>query len=89
MSLKLPIKIRKKSIANILDYFRNNGYSITIKGNSSGNTTYFTNCPGWGDLTPIIETYEGYKTPIQCWFYIRIPNAYDEAILKEFSRGLT
>jgi hypothetical protein len=69
MNLRLPIKIAKKQVGSILDYFRNSGWNVEEK-QTNGLTLYFTDAPGWGKLTPIVEV-QGRNA----WFYVRIDEA--------------
>lgn len=80
MSLKLPIRIQKKTVDSIINYVRDQGYLVTEKSQGTGHKVYMTNAPGWGDLTPLIETYKG-DGPIQCWFYIRLGSEKDKTFL--------
>lgn len=72
-NIKCPIKVSLKQMESFLRYVKDSGYIVEKKDDGNGFVSYYSNAPGYGQLTPLADVVEAAGRRRKAWLYIRLP----------------
>ena len=80
MNLKFPIPTTQRKLESWLLYFEECGYAVEERSQGEGCTAWFSNAPGYGELTPIAEKYPDGGGRFGRVLNVRLPAASDSPL---------